>query len=388
MKLTLGEKIKELRRRDGRKQEDLADALGVTNQAVSRWENDSSYPDMELIPAIANYFGISIDELFGYENDREKKIKYINEKASEILTNEGFTVYQGSLSDEVIKCIDMLRSASKEFPSEPTILLKLSQALVMWGWNIYGAKARFSNSSDILEEDIEHNSQNIYWQEAICILEKLLKVNPPYEIREIAIRQMVPLYCRLGELEKSKKLAEAQNSIVISKELLLPLATTGQEKQRYLAERILVLVSNLRFSLSESVALRPSLSSSHYGKDILLSVINLYETIFIDGKCGTYHWDIGSLYLTLVRYEINNNGTIEDILDLFDKGFNHCIEYNRIIQSKEYEYTSPLVNTLNKSISESHALLGDDFWKKELNTYPQTIVEEIRKVLKYSECFK
>ena len=67
MKLTLGEKIKELRKRDGRKQEDLANALGITNQAVSRWEKDGSYPDMEMIPAIANYFGISIDELFGYE---------------------------------------------------------------------------------------------------------------------------------------------------------------------------------------------------------------------------------------------------------------------------------------------------------------------------------
>ena len=83
MKLTLGEKIKELRKRDGRKQEDLANALGITNQAVSRWEKDGSYPDMEMIPAIANYFGISIDELFGYENDREKKITAIIQKVNE-----------------------------------------------------------------------------------------------------------------------------------------------------------------------------------------------------------------------------------------------------------------------------------------------------------------
>ena len=59
MKLTLGDKIKELRKRDGRKQEDLANALGVTNQAVSRWEANGGYPDMEMIPAIANYFGVS-----------------------------------------------------------------------------------------------------------------------------------------------------------------------------------------------------------------------------------------------------------------------------------------------------------------------------------------
>ena len=74
MQLNLGEKIRELRRRDGRTQENLAEALGVTSQAVSRWEAGGSYPDMELMPSIANYFGVTIDELFGYENERTKKI--------------------------------------------------------------------------------------------------------------------------------------------------------------------------------------------------------------------------------------------------------------------------------------------------------------------------
>ena len=71
MTIKLGEKIKMLRKRDGRRQDDLANALGVTNQAVSRWEANKGYPDMEMIPAIANYFHVSIDELFGYDNERE-----------------------------------------------------------------------------------------------------------------------------------------------------------------------------------------------------------------------------------------------------------------------------------------------------------------------------
>ena len=60
MQILIGNKIRELRHRDGRKQEDLADALGVTCQAVSRWEAAGGYPDLEIIPAIANYFHISI----------------------------------------------------------------------------------------------------------------------------------------------------------------------------------------------------------------------------------------------------------------------------------------------------------------------------------------
>ena len=63
MQIKLGEKIRKLRQRDGRKQEDLAVALGVTNQAVSRWEANGGYPDIEMLPAIANYFHITMDEL-------------------------------------------------------------------------------------------------------------------------------------------------------------------------------------------------------------------------------------------------------------------------------------------------------------------------------------
>ena len=73
MKLSVGETIRALRRRDGRTQEALAEALGVTGQAVSRWEAGGSYPDLELIPAIAHFFGVSIDELFGYTSERDNK---------------------------------------------------------------------------------------------------------------------------------------------------------------------------------------------------------------------------------------------------------------------------------------------------------------------------
>ena len=53
-------KIRELRRRDSGTQEALADALGVSSQAVSRWEVNGGYPDIEIISAIANYLNISI----------------------------------------------------------------------------------------------------------------------------------------------------------------------------------------------------------------------------------------------------------------------------------------------------------------------------------------
>ncbi len=184
---------------------------------------------MEMIPAIANYFHISIDELFGYHDNREEKIKTILEIATKTLTKQGFTMCQGSLSEDFGECVNMLRAASEEFPNEPRILLKLAQALYMWGWNQYGAKGHLDDSFGIIQDDVEYNSQNVYWQEAAHVYEKLLKSNPSSEDREIAIRQITLLYCRMGEYEKAKALANAQNAIVICKELLLPMATVGEQ---------------------------------------------------------------------------------------------------------------------------------------------------------------
>ena len=69
MQLNLGMKVRELRRRDGRTQEALAEALGVTSQAVSRWELEHSYPDLELLPVIAEYFSVSTDFLLGLREE-------------------------------------------------------------------------------------------------------------------------------------------------------------------------------------------------------------------------------------------------------------------------------------------------------------------------------
>ena len=387
MQLNLGTKIRELRKRDGRTQDNLAEALGMTAQAVSRWESGGSYPDMEMIPAIANYFHISIDELFGYHDDREEKIKNILENAAKILTKQGFTMYPGSLSEDVGECINMLRTASEEFPNEPKILLKLAQALHMWGWHKYGAKAHAVNSFGMMEENVEYNSTNVYWQEAVRIYEKLLKCNPSSEDRKTAICALTPLYCRMGEYEKAKALANGQNALVICKEVLLPQATNGEERARYESERILSLLANLRVAISASVAIRPAVSSSEYGRQILLSVVNLFEMIFIDGRFGAWHQNIGDLYLTLAQYESTHDGSIEQALNYFDKGFDHCKEYARIYNEGEYRYSAPLVSALPKINKGDLAPLGEDFWEKQLRIFRKNIVEEIRKHPKYEECF-
>ncbi len=67
---TLAERISFLRREAGMTQEQLAQRLGVTYQAVSKWENAQSCPDVTLLPELADVFGVTIDSLFGREEVR------------------------------------------------------------------------------------------------------------------------------------------------------------------------------------------------------------------------------------------------------------------------------------------------------------------------------
>ena len=62
-KKTLGSMIAELRKENGMTQADLAEKMGITDKAVSKWERDLSYPDITTIPKLADILGVSADEL-------------------------------------------------------------------------------------------------------------------------------------------------------------------------------------------------------------------------------------------------------------------------------------------------------------------------------------
>lgn len=69
--MNIGNQIKTLRLEKKVKQEELAEYLGVSAQAVSKWETGASTPDITLLPGIATYFGIAIDELFALPDDTQ-----------------------------------------------------------------------------------------------------------------------------------------------------------------------------------------------------------------------------------------------------------------------------------------------------------------------------
>ena len=81
---TLGKRIAELRRQRGLTQEQLAEAMNVSAQAVSKWENDLSCPDITMLPGLADYFHVTIDFLLrGEPADEVRMVPAEQRKAAE-----------------------------------------------------------------------------------------------------------------------------------------------------------------------------------------------------------------------------------------------------------------------------------------------------------------
>lgn len=114
MNIKLGRKIKELRKSRNISQEILAEYLGVSFQAVSKWENEAGLPDVSLIPAIASFFEVSTDELFDYN-------RMENEKKRDAICDEAAKYRR----DDPAKAERILRDGLKQFPGDDIILNNL-----------------------------------------------------------------------------------------------------------------------------------------------------------------------------------------------------------------------------------------------------------------------
>lgn len=135
MTIMIGENIKRLRTTKGLTQEQLSEAVGVTCAAVSKWERGDTFPDITMLFPLAHFFGVSLDELMGY--DREKI-----EADIEALLAE----YVRLSRTDALKARELITGAMKKYPDDFRVMNE-------YMWEIAGNYA--DNDPAVLREHSE-----------------------------------------------------------------------------------------------------------------------------------------------------------------------------------------------------------------------------------------
>ncbi|MCL2212629.1 MAG: helix-turn-helix domain-containing protein [Oscillospiraceae bacterium] len=123
MNITITENLKTLRKNASKTQENLADFLTISINAVSKWERGECYPDIELLPKIAAFYDVTVDDLLGVGEIRKR------ERIAEI-HKVGNVLLQAKNYKEAIK---HYANAFNKFPHDKGIVLRYSMALGLGG---------------------------------------------------------------------------------------------------------------------------------------------------------------------------------------------------------------------------------------------------------------
>ena len=173
--MNIGNKIRELRKQRGITQEQLAESIGISFQAVSKWENNIALPDITLVPVLASYFGVSMDELFDFNLKKiEHAVRIITEKAYQ---------YRESNPAESRR---ILEEGLKKYPENDILLNNLLYVLD------YSVKP--DETIAIASKLIEKTNQNDVKYDALRFLAYAYKAKEDLESAEAAIEQIPEIY--------------------------------------------------------------------------------------------------------------------------------------------------------------------------------------------------
>lgn len=317
--INIGAVIKKLRQERGMVQEQIAEYLNVSTQAVSRWETGSALPDITQVPALANLFNCSADILLGIDITlKEEQIAKVEKEASNYL-------YTGQF-EEAEK---ILRSALKEYPNSYELMSSLALTL---GNIASNDKAR----------------QKALREEEIALSEKILSECTEDRIRNNAILRLCQAYCKIGENEKAMDLANKMPNKSVSNESLLGYILKGTEKFKHKQKQI---ANDITSILYEIMYLNDSPIDGEvkaYNPDELISlyykIIDIINILCEDGNFGNFNSQLSDVHHRLYYSNIQKKDN-DAALKHFKLAAKHAILFDAIPQIYDEgteEYTSLL----------------------------------------------
>ena len=214
MHLIIGERIRQFRREKNLTQEEVAAHLGISFQAVSKWERCDGYPDITLLPALANYFGVTTDRLIGM--DEIASGERLQEIHRQWLDNRN----HGRHRENVV----LMREALQAYPNDALLLVQLSASL-----------ERLDGSAAEKRE---------YLRESIDVQEQIIRYCEDSEVRSAVLRNIADSYYRYGNMEKAMEYADKLPNLYKTRESAMVQILEGKEKHSA-AEDALIRLTHL-----------------------------------------------------------------------------------------------------------------------------------------------
>jgi len=300
MNLSIGEKIKKLRKENDVTQEKLADYLNISYQAVSKWENGTTLPDISMIIPLANFFGVPINDLFDMDTQKQNEELKKIEKAYRYLYNKG-------LIDEQIM---LMREAVVKYPKNYSFLASLAFSL------------KEEESSD----------------EKIAICERILEDCTDNGIRSWVIQILTFTYRNLQNWDKAKEYANKADSIYVCRELLLCNATTGEEYTENNQSLILSLLDILHRRLVSA-----AIDDTDDKILVYETALKMWQMFFYDGNYLFYHvrlFEIHSFLANSYAKKLNKTKAIDHLAAAKKHG-----KLFENMPEGEHHYTTIFANT-------------------------------------------
>ena len=345
MQLDLGNNIRKLRRRDKRTQEALAEALGVTAQAVSRWEAGGSYPDMNLIPSIANFFGVTIDELFGYTNERESKISALVEQI------QAMKWKNNGVDHNLDETIALARNTLVEFPGNDRLMVCLASVLYTAGYSRHG-EHHLTDAEGYDVYDTQRHREYAEWIEAITLYEKALPTLEEGDFRRVAVGELTQLYVNMGWYEKSIALAEKAPSIYSTREYMRICACDGKERVRAYGQAILAMLHASAVLIVRDVLAADRNMTVPEKVDGIQRAIRLFDAVCTDGNYGEHHRLIARMY-TLLSLFLWLDGKHDEAFEALGESLRQFRQFEALCAKENPHYTAPLLRQVRVDFSRS-----------------------------------
>ena len=313
MEICLKDTLRTLRQKKNITQETLAQHLGITSQSVGKWERGEGYPDITLLPAIAAYFDVTIDDLLdvGAARKEEKYWAYVAEAA--VYEHEG-------LVEEII---GVWERAYHEFPNDCRIMNNLMCSI--------HSRGNYPTP--------DADAERIY-----LLGEKILENSTDQEIRDSAIYILCWVHSSRREKEEALKYAEMGGSLLTTREDLRSVVLEGEEGieacQSYLMELLRTAgYTAIEMITKDGVTTEETVAAYQLG-------IDLFKLLHPDGCLIGHAWSMAMAYSGIASAYAKVQDA-EKTLEALEQ----CVAWS--VRDTEYKsngepirYQTPLVNRL------------------------------------------